>query len=305
MTTDSARGELPLHGFDEQLMASGPAGFAMGSFAELAPFSYAAFPHRHEFYELLFVTGGSGTHVIDFVPYDVRPVTLYLVAPRQVQFWECRTSPDGYLVLFMEDFLPTRYGERGGGGDNTMLTPLGAGPALRSPPEKVTTISTLLEAMEREYRRDGDCDESVLQAYLHVLIVEMRRMQRIAAAPAADDRATVLATRFRRLVSELILTEQTVRGYADRIGVTAKHLADVVRKATGRTPAEIIREALTVEAKRLLVHTELTVAQVADALAFDNPSYFGRFFKREVGISPGEFRRRRWIGWPDGATTGP
>lgn len=282
MTDTSVRGsrwELPLHSFDrDHSLASEPMRFAMGSFANMAPFSYASFPHRHEFYELVCVTGGSGTHVIDFVAYDVRPVSLFVVTPRQIQSWECRTPLEGRLILFMEEFLPAGYGDR-------------VGPALRLEPSQAATVTAVLGGLEREYRRRERCERSVLQAYLHILLVEMHRMRDVRATPTKDDRGTVLARRFLRLVSDDACPELTVRGYAERIGVTPKHLADVVKRATGKTPAEIIREVLTVEAKRLLAHTERTVASIADGLAFDNPSYFGRFFKRETGMSPGEFRR--------------
>lgn len=289
-TTRRARWELPLHSFDrDRSLASEPMRFAMGSFAKMAPFSYASFPHRHEFYELVCVTGGSGKHVIDFVSYDVRPVSLFVVAPRQVQSWECQTPLEGHLILFMEEFLPAGYGDR-------------VGPALRLHPSQTATITAVLDGLEREYRRREACERSVLQAYLHILLIEMHRMRDVGATPTEDDRATVLARRFLRLVSDDTFPELTVRGYAERIGVTPKHLADVVKRCTGKTPAEVIREVLTVEAKRMLAHTDRTVAQIAETLSFDTPSYFGRFFKRETGLSPGEFRRQtrdaqeRWPG---------
>ncbi|MFI0423460.1 AraC family transcriptional regulator [Spongiactinospora sp. 9N601] len=285
------RAFLPTHRFDDPMIASGPRGFAIGSFDELAPWSYASFPHRHEFYEMVCVTSGSGTQVIDFVPYELNPVTLYFVAPGQVQFWERRTPIEGYVVVFLEEFLAAQYGDRVSPRQSLTLDPLGIGRALHLHDDQIEPIMGLFTALYREYRRPGGADASVLQAYLHVLLVEMRRLHSDIGTSMVEDRSTALARRYLRLVSDELLNEQTVRGYADRIGITPKHLADVVRRTTGKTPAEIIRTALTVEAKRLLTHTDLTIAQVSQRLSFDNPSYFGRFFKREVGMSPGEFRR--------------
>ncbi|MGH8964829.1 MAG: helix-turn-helix domain-containing protein, partial [Actinomycetes bacterium] len=287
-TTD--RGFLPTHRFDDQL-ASGPPQFAIGSFADLAPWSSATFPHRHEFYELVCLTRGTGTHVIDFIPYELKPVTLYFVAPGQVQLWEPRTPLGGFLVLFLEEFLAAPWGDRVSLRQSLVYDPLGTGHVLHLAAHQVEPIMALFTALHREYRRRAEVDVSVLQAYLHILLVEMRRLHNAAGTRTVEDRGTALARRYLRLVTEEIHHEQTVRGYAERIGITPKHLADVVRRTTGKTPAEIIRAALTVEAKRLLAHTDLTAAQVAERLCFDNPSYFGRFFKRETGVSPGEFRR--------------
>lgn len=284
---------FPTHSFDDPRIGDGPPGFAIGSFADLAPWSYAPYPHRHEFYELVCVTQGSGTHVIDFVPYQVAPVTLYFVAPGQVQFWEGHTPLEGFIVTFVEEFLVPQYGDRVSPRQSLALDPLGTGHALHLAADEVEPVTTLLSALAREYRRPGGADVSVLQAYLHILLVEMRRFSRGAdVRTVEEDSGTALARRYLRLVSEELPYEQSVSGYASRIGVTPKHLADVVKRTTGKRPAEIIRAALTVEAKRLLRHTDLTVAQVSQRLLFDNPSYFGRFFKRETGTSPGEFRRR-------------
>jgi AraC-like DNA-binding protein len=83
----------------------------------------------------------------------------------------------------------------------------------------------------------------------------------------------------------------SVRAYAERIGVTPGYLTEAVKTATGRTPSQLVRQARTHEAQRLLVKTDLSVRQVAKRVGFPDPAYFCRFFRRETGVSPGEFRR--------------
>ena len=84
---------------------------------------------------------------------------------------------------------------------------------------------------------------------------------------------------------------RSVSAYAKKIGVSAGHLTDTVKEVTGSSPGKIIRQAIILEAKRLLAHTDLTVSQTCYTLSFDDPSYFGRFFKRETGQSPESFRK--------------
>ncbi len=73
--------------------------------------------------------------------------------------------------------------------------------------------------------------------------------------------------------------------------MTTGYLTEAVKAATGRTPGQLVREARTHEAKRLLAHTGLTVRQVAARVGMADPAYFCRFFRRETGLSPGAFRR--------------
>jgi AraC family transcriptional activator of pobA len=69
-------------------------------------------------------------------------------------------------------------------------------------------------------------------------------------------------------------------------------VSETVRDVMGCTPKQIILQTVTIEAKRLLAKSDLTVAEIAYSLAFEDPFYFGRIFKRETGMSPGRFRER-------------
>ncbi len=84
----------------------------------------------------------------------------------------------------------------------------------------------------------------------------------------------------------------TVGAYAVRIGVSLGYLTEAVKCTTGHTSGQLIREAEIREAKRLLAATGLTVSQVAREVGFADPAYFCRFFRRETGLSPGDFRRQ-------------
>jgi AraC-like DNA-binding protein len=82
-----------------------------------------------------------------------------------------------------------------------------------------------------------------------------------------------------------------VRAAAAELGVTPGYLNEVVKAGTGRTPAQLLRQAQVLEAKRLLAATGLTVARIAHEVGFADPAYFCRFFRRETGLTPGTFRR--------------
>ena len=82
----------------------------------------------------------------------------------------------------------------------------------------------------------------------------------------------------------------TVGQLAGALGVTVAHLTTMVRQVMGVSAGTLLRQRRVLEAKRLLVHTDLTIAEIAFALSFADPSYFGRFFKRETKSTPRQFR---------------
>jgi AraC family transcriptional regulator, transcriptional activator of pobA len=82
----------------------------------------------------------------------------------------------------------------------------------------------------------------------------------------------------------------SVNEYADKLAITPNHLTQTVNQLTGKTSSQIIKSKQVLEIKRLLVHTNLTVTEIANRLNFPDQSYFTRFFKRETGVSPLQYR---------------
>ncbi|MBB1252770.1 AraC family transcriptional regulator [Streptomyces sp. OF3] len=270
--------------------------FALGTFDTIGPLSRASFPHRHSFHEVVYVAEGSGRHVVDSVCRPLRPPQLCVIWPGQVHHWELSGQLSGWVVLFNPDFLLTHPE------DEELLRSLSAQPLLPLSDEQARGLTALLREMREEHEGGANGHRSVLESLLHVLLV---RAARSVAAPAGgapeapdgtgrppvEDRARELARDF---LGRLALPDGvglSVGEHAARLGVSGGYLTESVKRATGRTPSQLLREARVREAKRLLVATELSVRRVAGRVGYPDPAYFCRFFRRETGISPGAFRR--------------
>ncbi|WP_425543863.1 AraC family transcriptional regulator [Streptomyces crystallinus] len=275
-------GVPPLHRLEVPMPNSLP--FAMGTFDTIGAMSRADFPHRHTFYEIVHVTGGTGAHVLDMARFTLRPPHLCVMAPGQVHQWECPDGPEGWVILFTEDFLLDHPDDR------ALLRGLGPRPWLELDAEADAWTSSLVAEMYEEYRTGAEGFHGVIRALLHILVVRAARLPARPVTPAVA-RTGGVAGQFTALVARADELPPSVRACAERIGVSVGYLNEAVKEATGRTPGELIRQARTHEAKRLLLHTELTVRQVAARVGFADPAYFCRFFRRETGASPGDFRR--------------
>lgn len=104
--------------------------------------------------------------------------------------------------------------------------------------------------------------------------------------------------RDREITKEFFLTveknfrnNRKVEFYADKIGITAKHLAHVVHNVTGKYPSEWIEGYLILESKKLLRKTKESIQTISFDLNFATPSHFGKFFKDKTGQTPKEFRK--------------
>ena len=93
-----------------------------------------------------------------------------------------------------------------------------------------------------------------------------------------------------KLLSENYIMHKEVNWYADKMNLTPRYLTTTIRKVSGYTVSDWLVRFIIKDAKYLLKHSEMTVQQVAYELNFPNQSFFGKFFKKHTGMSPGAYR---------------
>ncbi|WP_082468400.1 AraC family transcriptional regulator [Pedobacter sp. R20-19] len=108
--------------------------------------------------------------------------------------------------------------------------------------------------------------------------------------PPRRDSKSELTTNFLNLLSLHFKKERLVIFYASKLYITPRHLSQVVKSVTGKTAGELIDEMVIGEAKILLANYAHNISSVAEALNFANASFFGKYFKKNTGISPSVYR---------------
>ena len=276
----------PLLSFDPQFP------FVLTRFEVMKTTAQADYPHRHDHYEVLFLCDGEGTHIIDFIPYPVKPPVFHFISKGQIHFWQLTKPLKGYALLFPEEFLGFPSSNIIRAHDFSFFHHTDQIPHLYVDQEQVAIMKGLFEEIEQEFQDDNARSITVLRSYMHILLTKLNRLC-TSNHPDKDSQTTsTLVRQFQQLVSEHFLLEHSVQDYAKRIGISSSHLRDTVKAVTGYAPGHFIRAQLILEAKRLLAHSNDTVAEIGYLLNFDDASYFGRFFKRETGMSPVVFRQQ-------------
>jgi AraC family transcriptional activator of pobA len=147
----------------------------------------------------------------------------------------------------------------------------------------------------QEYERFSPEKDYLLRNYIHILLLRVREIYRPHAKKLHDSstRSMKIAGEFKRLVEKNFVSIREVSQYAAMLHITPKHLADVVKEHTGRSPKELINDMLLLEAKVLLGSTDQSITEVAHGLKFGDQSHFCHFFKQHTGLSPQAFRKKR------------
>lgn len=105
-----------------------------------------------------------------------------------------------------------------------------------------------------------------------------------------NDRAEIICKKFTNLAIQYYSKERNISFYADKLGITPTYLSIVVKQVTGKTVMSVISSLVINDAKAKLKSTNLSVNEISDSLSFANASFFGKYFKRYVGMGPLAYR---------------
>ncbi|MDR0777422.1 MAG: helix-turn-helix domain-containing protein [Azonexus sp.] len=261
-------------------------------------YDYDIKPHIHEgLIQLLYVTTGGGTAVIDGVAWPVRPQTLIVAPSHHVHELHFTPDVDGPVVTAAQ--RPLESIAKAAAPD---VLPHIRQPLVLSVADSARhaeALMPLFDAIERETRLHTSGEVTAGTALLMAVFVQIARLATMLRGNTGDQgpeammrsRKAVQVERFRMLVDQQFHTHWPVERYASELGLTAGHLSRLCRELLGRSSLEIINARIVHEAERELVYSALGIKQIAGLLGYTDDAYFGRFFRKQTGRTPTEFRQ--------------
>ncbi len=250
------------------------------------------YPHRHDFFEVLYLQKGSGYHVIDDNKYEITPPCVFFMSPGQAHKLELSHDIEGYIFIFTSDFYLLNRSNQ----DSLIEFPFfytihqDNPPLLLNNESDVHFLETLFRRGITEIDQPGDHILEMLRSILDLILITCAARYPVNENLLNKGKGQFLVKRFFHLIEENKQKNLSLNDYANIIGVTANHLTQTVKVLTGKTSLQIIKSKQLLEIKRLLVHTNLSISEIASQLSFEDQSYFSKFFKRETGSTPLQYR---------------
>jgi AraC family transcriptional activator of pobA len=258
----------------------------------LTTHQHLVFPHKHTFYHLVYFTKGSGYHFIDFVKFPVAAGQIYFMIPGQVHTWQFEGEVDGYIINFSDNF----FGEFLNNPRYIEQFSFFSGNAL----EQVMDVSDfdrprLVQFFEDILKEDKSKlakNDDMIRAIILQLFLHLGRYQSTLENSQQRTGNTLMLHQFKKLIDIHFKEKKLPKEYAAMLYVTPNHLNALTKDVAGKPAGELIRDRILLEVKRLLVNAQLTIAEIAAELNFEDNSYFSRFFKKYEGVSPEDFRKQ-------------
>ena len=233
-------------------------------------------PERPTFHELMLMRSGGGVHTVDFEAIEARAGRLVWIRPGQVQSWQTSADYEATLVLSRPSapsVSPWFPGDR----------------SFRDlDDEGMKLADALIEGIRAQQGTFvGSGSERRLMVVLFDALVALFDR---TGTERHETRLPVAYTAYREAIEADLAASHDVTRYADRVGYSARTLSRACQSATGQTAKAVLTERLVLEAKRLLVHTDMPAAAIASELGFSEATNFAKFFSRHTGTTPARFR---------------
>ena len=239
--------------------------------------------HRHDFYEVLWFTDvkPQHAHYIDFNRYTISPNQVFLLLPDQVHSMD-RREKNGFLMAISKDFF-----ERLIGNDIFKLFQYSTNFSVTIPDCRLPVLNTLLNLIRVEY--DEAKRPAILESYLRSWFLHCIDLQKgfgdvIPRDPRLQMLLDSIENNFRR--------QRKADFYANELSLSAKRLNELTRESFGKTISQMINERLILEAKREIGYIRKPIKEISYELGFTEPSYFTRFFGKQTGYAPEDFRKK-------------
>ncbi|HZH50684.1 MAG TPA: helix-turn-helix domain-containing protein [Microvirga sp.] len=252
--------------------------------------NYEIQPHRHEnLFQILHLAGGRAEVVVDGKRSILEGPSIVAIPAMAVHGYTFSADVEGTVLTLFENRL-AHVLKAMGGIESTFRQVQFA--SLADHPDVARSVAADVAALAAEFDGRAHGRLGAIEARLALVLVALHRLKDLPAetSPGRSERALQHALRFRQLVDREFRTHKPIEEYARRLGLTPAHLNRVCREQLGDSALGVVHERMVLEAKRYLTFTSMSAKEIALALAFEDPSYFTRFFKKKTGIPPVAYR---------------
>ena len=250
-------------------------------------------PHSHDFYLCVIFTEGTGTHEIDFNSHAINPGKIFFLKPGQTHFWKFKAKPEGFIFFHSQEFYEIKFLDH-------RLKAFPFFTSYQNPPflelvqEKIKGYEEKFQDIYNEYKQNNFFKELKTVSLINSLYIDLTREY-----TSNSNLETLFSSNYLKILENLEIlinnnfySQKLPKFYSNHLNITTKHLNRVIKETIGKTTSQLISERIILEAKRLIVHSDNNLSNIAITLGFSDYAYFSKVFKSKTGLTPINFRKK-------------
>lgn len=250
-----------------------------------------AVPHRHNYFVIIWVKKGTGTHMIDLDKFELKDDTVYCITPGQVHLPKQNGDAEGYVVSFTTEFVGLEESNLDLLFNTGLFNTFSHSPVISVDPEVKDEMEDTVKRMIKEYNNFFLLRAEILRGFLKIFLIYLTRQFEKDSHQPAQSKSIDMMRRFMALLEKNYTRKRMVTDYAEELVVTPNYLNEVVKKISGFPVSHHIQQRIILEAKRQAAYSNLSMKEVAYQLGFDDMAHFSKFFKNAAGMSFTDYRK--------------
>ncbi|MBS1660215.1 MAG: helix-turn-helix domain-containing protein [Bacteroidetes bacterium] len=249
---------------------------------------------NHNYFEIVWVTQGTGVYRIDMQQFAIRPNQIFCVRPGEIHLFESGEDLEGYVISFTRSFLGMSDIDldmiHSGGVDQLFERCK----TVSAKNESTAEMALIMECLLKEFKNLDLFRLELLRRYFKIFLIYLSRHMEEATPMTAPSRSVGLVQKFMDLLNSNFKEMRMVADYARQLAVTPNYLNESIKKATGYPASHHIRQRIALEAKRQAAYSDVCMKEIAYHLGFSDSAHFSKFFKNTTGMNFTDFKKEKF-----------
>ena len=249
-------------------------------------------PHRTNFYHIFLFKDCQPIHWVDFNPIQIKPYSLLFIDKERVHQFDQLLNYEGDIIIFTDDFFCQSENDARFLRGSILFNDIQDNCLLSLDKDSFDKLYKISQEIDKEFKEfEKNSSNIILKNLLHnFLLLAEREKHRKGYSIIEKNDDFEYSILFRDMLEKNYKTKKSVSFYAQQLAVTERRLGQATKNILGKLPKDIINNRITLEAKRLLVHGNNTIKEIAYELGFEEPTNFIKYFRKIVLQTPLEFR---------------
>ncbi len=253
--------------------------------------------HFLNLYSIFWFYSGAGTHIVDFDEYNIEKESIFFLSPKHLHTFRHLKDINGIGIIFTEDLLLHLDTELLNCIKAKLFYPIhGVSHCTlqENAKRKIERYAKLLQEESESNTKDTSLKYNFLASALSLFLIDIIRLGDWEETDKLDVNSDPHRTYwlFVDLVEKNFAQHHSVKFYTEALSISQTTLAAHTQQYAKTSPLKLINDRIILEAKRVIRYSDLRIKEIAFDLGFKDDSYFAKLFKRNVGMSPVEFREK-------------
>ncbi|PWN71516.1 hypothetical protein C1631_002510 [Chryseobacterium phosphatilyticum] len=248
--------------------------------------------HQHTYHEIIWIEEGRGVHTIDFKNYEFSGPCLFLLHPKNVHRIYKETPSSGGVIKFNDNFFIHEDSHSKFLLKYSVFDDIDVLPVINLNKEEKMEITDFFDLM---YKQSGNGNAFSAHIILNLLKSFLLKIYQIKkknfSIGDSTDHRFLRFKQFQEHLERHFTQQHTVSFYAEKLNISNKTLSTICKLISHKTAQELIKERILLEAKRMLIYTDLSIKEIAYYLGFEDHAYFTRFFTANSLQNPSDFKK--------------